>query len=57
VIRPEDAQFHPPSTDDPLWAETNYFGLYAAQDTDAPINIGIYGLFREPLASSAPRCR
>jgi len=49
VIRPEDAQFHPPTTDDPLWAETNYFGLYAAQDTETPINIGVYGLFREPL--------
>jgi hypothetical protein len=49
VIRPEDAQFHPPTTDDPLWAETNYFGLYAGQDTDQPMNIGVYGLFREPL--------
>jgi hypothetical protein len=49
VIRPEDAQFHPPTTDDPLWAETNYFGLYAGQDSDRPLNIGIYGLFREPL--------
>lgn len=49
MIRPEDAQFHPPTSDDPLWAETNYFGLYAAQDTDAPINIGVYALFREPL--------
>jgi len=49
VIRPEDAQFHPPTTDDPLWAETNYFGLYAGQHTDRPVNIGIYGLFREPL--------
>lgn len=49
MIRPEDAQFHPPTNDDPLWAETNYFGLYAGQDTDHPLNIGIYGLFREPL--------
>ncbi len=49
MIRPEDAQFHQPTSDDPLWAETNYFGLYAAQETDAPINIGLYGLFREPL--------
>lgn len=49
MIRPEDVQFHPPTTDDPLWAETNYFGLYAAQDTARPINIGVYGLFREPL--------
>jgi len=49
VIRPEDAQFHPPTSDDPLWAETNYFGLYAGQDTGRPLNIGVYGLFREPL--------
>ncbi|MER5673690.1 DUF7064 domain-containing protein [Pseudonocardia alni] len=49
MIRPEDAQFHPPTSDDPLWAETNYFGLYAGQDTDRPMNIGLYGLFREPL--------
>ncbi len=32
-----------------MWAETNYFGLYAGQDTDRPLNIGVYGLFREPL--------
>ncbi|AEA24316.1 hypothetical protein ACFQ34_18450 [Pseudonocardia benzenivorans] len=49
MIRPEDAQFHAPTSDDPLWAETNYFGLYAGQDTDRPMNIGVYGLFREPL--------
>ncbi|GAA1383447.1 hypothetical protein GCM10009613_12890 [Pseudonocardia kongjuensis] len=49
MIRPEDAQFHAPTSDDPLWAETNYFGLYAGQDTDRPLNIGLYGLFREPL--------
>jgi hypothetical protein len=49
VIRPDDAQFHAPTSDDPLWAETNYFGLYAGQDTGSPVNIGVYGLFREPL--------
>lgn len=49
MIRPEDAQFHAPTSADPLWAETNYFGLYAGQDTDRPLNIGLYGLFREPL--------
>ncbi|SFQ06468.1 DUF7064 domain-containing protein [Amycolatopsis rubida] len=49
MIRPEDAQFHPPTSEDPLWAETNYFGLYAGQDTATPVNIGVYGLFREPL--------
>lgn len=49
MIRESDAQFHAPTTDDPLWAETNYFGLYAGQDTDRPVNIGVYALFREPL--------
>lgn len=49
MIRPDDAQFHVPTSDDPLWAETNYFGLYAAQETEQPVNIGVYGLFREPL--------
>ncbi|MCW2581718.1 MAG: hypothetical protein JWQ53_508 [Klenkia sp.] len=49
MIGPEDAQFHAPTVDDPLWAETNYFGLYAGQDTATPMNIGVYGLFREPL--------
>ena len=49
MIRPEDAQFHRPTSDDPLWSETNYFGLYAGQDGERPMNIGVYGLFREPL--------
>jgi hypothetical protein len=49
VIRSEDAQFHAPTSDNPLWAETNYFGLFAGQDTERPLNIGVYGLFREPL--------
>lgn len=49
MISPEDAQFHPPTEANPLWAETNYFGLYTGQDTDNPMNIGVYGLFREPL--------
>jgi hypothetical protein len=49
VIGLEDAQFHAPTSDDPLWAETNYFGVYAAQATQTPVNIGVYGLFREPL--------
>src|SRR4051812_2694221 len=49
VIRDEDAQFHPPTSDDPLWAETNYFGLYAGQDTDRPVNIGLYALHRTTL--------
>lgn len=43
MIRAEDAQFHEPTSADPLWAETNYFGLYVA---DVPLNIGVYALFR-----------
>ena len=49
MIHAEDAQFHTPTTDDPLWAETNYFGFYAGQDTERPVNVGVYALFREPL--------
>ncbi|MFP5021604.1 DUF7064 domain-containing protein [Pseudonocardia phyllosphaerae] len=49
MIRPEDAEFHTPTSDDPLWAETNYFGLYAGQDTDRPVNIGLYALHRKPI--------
>lgn len=43
MIGPQDAQLHEPTTDDPLWGETNYFGLYVA---DVPVNIGVYALFR-----------
>ncbi|MHC1559087.1 DUF7064 domain-containing protein [Actinomycetospora sp. C-140] len=54
MIRDEDAQFHPPTSDDPaqdqrLWAETNYFGLYAGQDTERPVNIGLYALHRKAI--------
>lgn len=43
MITPGDAQLHAPTTDDPLWGETNYFGLYIPQ---VPFNIGVYALFR-----------
>lgn len=43
MIVPEDADLHEPTTDDPLWGETNYFGLYIP---DVPLNIGVYALFR-----------
>jgi hypothetical protein len=43
MIHPEDAQLHEPTSTDPLWGETNYFGLYVA---DVPMNIGVYALFR-----------
>ena len=32
MIRDEDAEFHAPDTDDPTWAETNYFGFYNAEE-------------------------
>jgi hypothetical protein len=43
MIHPEDAQLHEPTSTDPLWGETNYFGLYVA---GVPMNIGVYALFR-----------
>jgi hypothetical protein len=43
VIKPEDAQLHEPTSADPLWGETNYFGLYIPE---VPMNIGVYALFR-----------
>lgn len=43
MIHASDAQFHQPTSDDPLWGETNYFGLYVA---GVPMNIGVYALFR-----------
>lgn len=43
MIKPEDAQLHDPTSDDPLWGETNYFGLYIPE---VPFNIGVYALFR-----------
>ncbi|RZZ88463.1 DUF7064 domain-containing protein [Pseudoxanthomonas winnipegensis] len=46
MIKPEDARFHAPDADKPLWAETNYFGFYNAQ---RGINIGVYALFRTHL--------
>lgn len=46
MIKPEDARFHAPDADKPLWAETNYFGFYNAQ---RGINIGVYALFRTQL--------
>lgn len=43
MISAEDAELHVPTTDDPLWGETNYFGLYVPE---VPLNIGVYALFR-----------
>lgn len=43
MIQASDAALHPPTSDDPLWAETNYFGFYLAE---ADLNVGVYALFR-----------
>jgi hypothetical protein len=46
VIKPEDVEFHAPDTNEPTWAETNFFGFYNA---DARLNVGVYALFRTNL--------
>ena len=46
MITDADAEFHDPEGDDPTWAETNFFGFYAA---DVPLNIGVYTLWRPNL--------
>lgn len=43
MIKPEDADFHTPTSDDPTWAETNFFGFYIPE---VPLNVGVYALFR-----------
>ncbi|HEV7536877.1 MAG TPA: hypothetical protein VGP90_14650 [Acidimicrobiia bacterium] len=46
MIRPEDAQFHPPASDDRMWAETNFFGF---EIPDSNMHAGVYALFRPNL--------
>jgi len=46
VIKPEDAQFHPPTSTHTNWAETNFFGFYNAEEQ---LNVGVYALFRPNL--------
>lgn len=46
VITPEDAKLHPPTSDDPTWAETNFWGFYVPE---LNLNCGVYGLFRPNL--------
>lgn len=43
MITPDDADFHKPTSDDPTWAETNFFGFYVPEAT---LNVGVYALFR-----------
>ncbi|HEY3650661.1 MAG TPA: hypothetical protein VGL33_22035 [Streptosporangiaceae bacterium] len=43
MIKAGDADFHAPTSDDPTWAETNFFGFYVPE---VPLNVGVYALFR-----------
>ena len=43
MIEAGDADFHTPTSDDPTWAETNFFGFYVPEAT---LNVGVYALFR-----------
>jgi hypothetical protein len=46
MIQDKDAELHPAPADDPLWAETNYFGFEVPV---VPLHIGLYSLFRPNL--------
>jgi hypothetical protein len=46
MIHKTDAEFHAPTSDDPAWAETNYFGFYVPE---LRMNGGVYALFRPNL--------
>ena len=46
MITAGDASLHRPTSDDPTWAETNFFGFYVP---DLQLNCGVYTLFRANL--------
>jgi hypothetical protein len=46
VITPADAALHVPTSDDPTWAETNFWGFYVPE---LKLNCGVYALFRPNL--------
>lgn len=46
VITPEDASLHRPTSEDPTWAETNFFGFYVPE---LNLNCGVYVLLRTNL--------
>jgi len=48
VISPEDVYFHKPTSDDPTWAETNYFGFYVPE---AHLHVSAYVLTRANLGA------
>ena len=41
MITEKDMYFHTPSSDDPYWAETNYFGFYVPEE---PLHVNVYVL-------------
>src|SRR5437867_10414228 len=46
VITAADASLHAPTSDDPTWTETNFFGFYVPE---LQLNCGVYTLFRANL--------
>jgi hypothetical protein len=46
MIQALDGSLHQPTSDDPTWAETNFFGFYVPE---LKMNCGIYALFRTNL--------
>lgn len=46
MITKEDMYFHTPTSDDPYWAETNYFGFYVPGE---PLHVNVYVLTRKNL--------
>ena len=46
MITAADASLHQPTSDDPTWAETNFFGFYVPE---LALNCGVYTLFRANL--------
>lgn len=46
MISSNDADFHVADSDQPTWAETNFFGFY---NSEKKLNIGVYALFRPNL--------
>jgi hypothetical protein len=48
MIIDADAEFHSVEDANPIWAETNFFGFYNAQEH---LNIGVYALFRPQLGT------
>lgn len=48
MITDQDQYFHTPASDDPYWAETNYFGFYVPGE---PLHVNVYMLARQNLGT------